>query len=91
VPLRRNSRGARYGFPVAALRVYLPRLLAKGQTVMVIGEKDEYFAAVKIRLPVSRYGAVTSGGSRKSETLRQSAASFRWSDPGCAGSGAVCP
>jgi hypothetical protein len=60
-PMRGNARGARYGFPVAALRVYLPRLLALGRSVMAIGEEDEYLAAVKMRAPVCRYDALTSG------------------------------
>jgi hypothetical protein len=60
-PMRRNARGARYGFPVAALRVYLPRLLAQGRSVMVIAEEDEYFTAVKTCAPVCRYDALTSG------------------------------
>ena len=60
-PMRRNARGARYGFPVAALRVYLARLLALGRPVMVIGEEDEYLTTVKTRAPVCRYDALTSG------------------------------
>ena len=60
-PMRRNTRGARYGFPAAALRVYLPRLLALGRPVMVIGEEDEYLTTVKTRTPLCRYDAVTSG------------------------------
>lgn len=60
-PMRSNARGAHYGFPVVALRVYLPRLLAQARAVMVIGEEDEYFTAVKTRAPVRRYDALTSG------------------------------
>jgi len=52
--MRRNARGARFGFPVAALRVYLQRLLVEGRSVMVIAEEDEYFTAVKTRAPVCR-------------------------------------
>ena len=32
--MRRNGRGANFGFPVAALRVYLPRLIANGRASM---------------------------------------------------------
>jgi len=60
-PMRRNARGARYGFPVAAVQVYLPRLLARGRSVVLIGEEDEYITAVKTRAPVCRYDALTSG------------------------------
>ena len=63
-PMRRNARGARYGFPVAALRVYLPRLLTQGRSVMVIEEEDEYFTAVKTRVPVYRYEVLTTDGAR---------------------------
>ncbi len=60
-PMRRNTRGARCGFPVGALRRYLPRLLSDGRTVLVIAERDEYLTAIKTRAPVCRYDALTSG------------------------------
>ena len=59
-PMRRNARGARYGFPLAALRVYLLRLFEWRQAVVVIGETDEYLTAVKTRVPVCRYEALTA-------------------------------
>jgi hypothetical protein len=60
-PMRRNARGARYGFPMAALRVYLPRLLLLGRSVLVVGEEDEYFTAVKTRAPVCWYEPLPEG------------------------------
>jgi hypothetical protein len=54
-PMHQNPRGARYGFPVAALRAYLPRLLAERRSVKLIAECDAYLTAIKTRLPVSRY------------------------------------
>ena len=59
-PMRSNGRDARYGFPVGALRLYLPRLIAENRTVEVIADRDEYLTAIKTRLPVSRYEPVTS-------------------------------
>ena len=50
-----NSRGARYGFPLSALRFYLPRLIAQQRDVMLIAERDEYLTGVKTRIPAARY------------------------------------
>ena len=71
-PMRSNGRDARYGFPVGALRLYLPRLIAENRTVVVIAERDEYLTAIKTRLPVSRYEPVASGEGRyeSGSTLR---------------------
>ena len=69
-------RGARYGLPVAARRVYLPRLLAQGRPVMVIGEKDKYLTAVTMRAPLCRYEALTAGEAAPGATgFRESGAS----------------
>lgn len=54
-PMRKAGRGARYGFPAGALRLYLPRLLECGRSAVVIAERDEYLTAIKTRLPASRY------------------------------------
>lgn len=70
----RNQSRARYGFPVSGLRVYLARLLALGRPVMVVGEEDEYFTAVKTRAPVCRYEASTSGGATPGARTQRSGA-----------------
>ena len=63
-PMRSNGRGARYGFPVGALRTYLPRLIGAKRTVMVMAERDGYLTAIKTRLPMRRYEPVTSDAGR---------------------------
>ncbi|MGH8699502.1 MAG: hypothetical protein ACREVS_23660 [Burkholderiales bacterium] len=68
-----SARGRwRFGFPVGALRLYLPRLIAAQRTVMVIAERNEYLTAIKTRLPVSSYeplsGAEIPGGRATAES-----------------------
>jgi MutS domain I len=53
-PMGKNSRRARYGFPVRAAARYLDKLLKSGRSVVLIGERDVYFTGIRIRLPVLR-------------------------------------
>ena len=58
-PMDVNRRGARYGFPVGHVGRYLPRLLAAGRSVTMIGETGRFLDGVKERLPRYRFEALT--------------------------------
>lgn len=54
-PMRRNHRGARFGFPVAQLDQHVVRLREMGQPVLVIAGQAAEQSRVQPRYPVSRY------------------------------------
>lgn len=58
-PMGKNSRRARYGFPVALARRYLRALLRSGRLVVLIGERGVYFTGVRVRLPALRLEPAT--------------------------------
>jgi RNA-directed DNA polymerase len=53
-PMGKNSRRARYGFPVRAASRYLDQLLRSGRSVVLVGESDACFTGVRVRLPALR-------------------------------------
>lgn len=52
--MKKNPRGARYGFPVNLINLYLKRLLAQKVSITMIIERDRYWAGIKERAPVYR-------------------------------------
>lgn len=52
--LKKNKRGAIYGFPVRLEREYLQRLLSKGIPVVIIKETGRYICRIKERLPIMK-------------------------------------
>mgnify|MGYP001236354552 FL=1 len=59
-PMGKNSRRARYGFPVRAAGRYLDKLLRSGRSVVLIGERDLYLTGVRVRLPAWRFEPLES-------------------------------
>ena len=60
--MKKNKRGARYGFPVTALNKYLHKIRCLKRSVTVISERDRYFYEIKERVPVCRFEYKGSGG-----------------------------
>ena len=54
-PMRPNSRGARYGFPVTRQEWALRRLLRQDRSVTVILEREPYLTRIKTRMPAYRF------------------------------------
>ncbi|MFN3480894.1 MAG: reverse transcriptase domain-containing protein [Thermodesulfovibrionales bacterium] len=52
--LKKNKRGAIYGFPVGLERRYTERLVNKGIPVVIIKETDRYIGRIKERLPIMK-------------------------------------
>ena len=63
--MRSNARGARYGFPVALLPLYLRRLLERQRDVTVILEREHYLTRIKERTPAYRIERKTEMTGRR--------------------------
>jgi retron-type reverse transcriptase len=50
-PMKKNTRGALFGFPVRLEKEYAGKLLQKGISVVIVRETDRYIGRVKERLP----------------------------------------
>lgn len=53
--MKKNARGARYGFPFHRTKHYLDKLLTKAVPVVLVRETDHYMTRIKQRVPVYRY------------------------------------
>lgn len=53
--MRKNTRGARYGFPVNMVNRYLRRLLRQNASVVLIFEREQYWTGIKERVPAYRF------------------------------------
>jgi hypothetical protein len=53
--MRKNNRGARYGFPVNLLDRYIQRLLQQKVSITLILERGQYLTGIKERVPAYRF------------------------------------
>lgn len=53
--MRKNNRGARYGFPVNLLNRYIQRLLRRKVSITLILERVRYLTGIKERAPAYRF------------------------------------
>ena len=53
--MRKNRRGARYGFPVNLMYRYFLRLLRHRASIVLILEREQYWTGIKERVPVYRF------------------------------------
>ncbi len=52
--MRRNPRGARYGFPIGALSRHGDVLLSQSRPITVIRQSDDQFTRIRHRIPANR-------------------------------------
>jgi DNA mismatch repair ATPase MutS len=57
-PMGRNSRRARYGFPLRLANRFLRKLLGAWRSVVVIWETESCLTKVRVRLPAWRFEPV---------------------------------
>lgn len=58
--MRKNNRGARYGFPVNLLDRYIQRLLRRKVSITLVLERAQYLTGIKEREPAYRFEPRTS-------------------------------
>jgi hypothetical protein len=56
--IRKNQRGARYGFPVNLMHRYIERLIKRKVSITLILEKERYWTGIKQRIPAWRFETV---------------------------------
>lgn len=52
--LKKNTRQAIYGFPMALEERYSMRLVKQGVAVVIVRETDRYIGKIKERLPIKK-------------------------------------
>ena len=57
--MKKNARGALYGFPVSLINLYTQRLLGQRASITFILERDWYWTRIKERVPAYRFERVT--------------------------------
>jgi DNA mismatch repair ATPase MutS len=56
--MRKNPRGAIYGFPVNLIHRYIERLIKRKVSITLILERQRYWTGIKERIPAWRFETV---------------------------------
>jgi hypothetical protein len=57
--MKKNAKGAMYGFPVSLINLYIKRLIRQKVSITMILEKERYWTGIKERSPAYRFERVT--------------------------------